>query len=252
MYSRARNTCFLFLLLLFSSCGPANPDKGAAPIRVAAASNLQFVLPRLDSLFESKTGSQVDITYGASGVLTAQIRQGAPFELFLSANEDYPDYLVKEDMARDSPQVYALGTLIWWWKGEDSLEEKRAAAKKIAIGNARTAPYGVAAEQYLKKAGLWDSVKDRIVYGENIGQVNQFLLTGAADIGLTAGSVLASPQMGNTGRWQEVDPSLYEPIRQAMVLTKSAGEKGEAFRDFLMGKEARRVWRAYGYLTPQS
>jgi molybdate transport system substrate-binding protein len=80
--------------------------------------------------------------------------------------------------------------------------------------------------------------------------VNQFLLTGAADLGLTAKSVLASPQMGNTGRWQEVDSILYVPIRQAMVLTKSAGEKGEAFRDFLMAEDARRIWRAYGYLTP--
>lgn len=246
-----RNSCILLLLLFFFSCGSEEEAGNSKPLRVAAASNLQFVLPVLDSLFEAETGISVDISYGASGVLTAQIRQGAPFDLFLSANEEYPAYLWDKGYALDSPQVYAQGALIWWWKGKDALEEKQTRAKKIAIGNARTAPYGVAAEEYLKRAGLWKSVKDRVVYGENIGQVNQFLLTGAADLGLTAKSVLASPQMGDSGRWQQVDPSFYKPIRQALVLTRSAQKNSQVFRDFLMSEKAKGIWRKYGYEQDQ-
>lgn len=242
----------LFITLLSFNCQPKNKSESRRPVRIAAAANLQFVLPTLDSLFHAQTGVELSITYGASGLLAAQIEQGAPFDLFLAANEAYPKHLWEKGFSVDPPRTYALGYLIWWWKKEDqSFENRLKTARKIVIANPKTAPYGVEAVRYLKKMNLLELVKDHLVYGENIGQVNQFLVTGAADLGLTAKSALGASQMQTAGRWEAVDPTLYDPIRQALILTPTADTQAFQFVNFLFHSGTVSQWEKFGYSRPQ-
>lgn len=224
--------------------------------RVAVAANAQFVAAALKDAFEQHDPARIELVVSSSGKITAQIAHGAPYAVFLSADMNYPSQLYQKGFAVDKPRVYASGKLVFWslktpgrGAGLDVLSSPDI--KAIAVANPATAPYGVATIQALKKAGIYRAVKEKIVYGESISQVNQYLVSGAAEVAFTAKSVVEAPAMKNKGSWFEVPDSLYEPIDQGVVLLKSRPEDvlagARRFYQFLFSPRAREIFKAYGY-----
>ena len=229
----------------------------AGQIRVAVAANVSYAIKDLVEAFNKKyPDTQVQVILGSSGKLTAQIKHGAPFGLFMSANMLYPDRLYKDKRAITKPVVYAQGALaILSKKRRDYcaqihlLEDKDI--DKIAIGNSKTAPYGEAAKEALENAGIYDKIKSKLVFGESISQTVSYVMT-SADIGIISKSTLYAPQMSEYKEaihWSEVDERLYTPIKQGMVLLKHAKGNAEAkaFYDFILSSEAKEILQKYGY-----
>lgn len=236
-----------------------------ADLSVAAAADLKFALEAAIPEFKkSRPDVEVKTTFGSSGSFFAQISNGAPFDLFLSADADYPAKLLETGLAvAGSEFVYGAGRLVLWvrkespldveGKGLAVLEDPRA--KQIAIANPRHAPYGRAAEAALKSLGLFDAVTKKLVFGENVAQAAQFVESGAADAGLVALSLALAPGMAAKGRWVEVPVSSYPAMRQTGVLLKrsmgsSSAPSASAFREFLIGPEGRAVLARYGFVPP--
>lgn len=239
-------SCFL----LCASCDAEKKDS----FKIAAASNMQFVIYELVDAFTKNTGIESEVILGSSGKLTAQIIEGAPFDLFLSADIKFPNELYNNGFALDPPEVYAFGSLILWTLKDglnpilDSLKSEQV--KHIAIGNPKTAPYGVAAMQVLKRANIYDFVNSKIVFGESVSQTNQFIISEAADLGFTSKSVVLSSQMKNKGSWKLVDRDLYEPMAQAMVVLnnrKTYKKEALQFREFILSLEGKKILHKFGY-----
>ncbi|MDN6280576.1 MAG: molybdate ABC transporter substrate-binding protein [Psychroflexus sp.] len=236
-------------LLLLVSCQEETSEK----IEIAAAANMQFPIKELTASFEEKTGIPTSVSIASSGKLTNQIKNGAPYEVFLSADMGYPEELYKKDFTAGKPKAYAFGKLVLWTTGEDApslniLKEEKI--KHIAIGNPRLAPYGVAAKSVLKKHKLYSILKEKYVMGESITQVNQFITSNAADIGFTALAVVKSPNNRDIGKWIEIPDTSYAPIGQGTVLIKQEGkisDKAQQFYDFLFSQKARNILSNYGY-----
>jgi molybdate transport system substrate-binding protein len=220
------------------------------------AANAQFAARALKKAFEEKYPARQELIVSSSGKLTAQIEHGAPYDVFLSADMHYPEVLYRNGMTRATPRVYALGSLVIWTlknipreSGPDILMQKDM--RTIAIANPATAPYGTAALEALKNTGLYDRVKNRIVYGESIAQVNQYLMMGTADVVFTARSVVEDPKLKNKGTWIPVKRSLYKPIAQGAVILKAARgstlKAATAFYLFLFSEKGRSILKAYGY-----
>ncbi len=232
----------------------------AATLTVAMAANVSYAAKALVKAFEaSHPGSCVRVILGSSGKLTAQIRNGAPYDLFLSADMGYPEALYREKIAVTKPRVYARGTLALFSPRPRDFSRGLAMLtspdiRRIAVANPHTAPYGKAAVEALRKSGIFERVQSKIVYAESISQTVAYAMT-AADIGLIAKSSLFSEKMGRfkEGRnWITVDPALYTPIDQGIVILKRGAENGacRAFYDFLLGPKAGEIFKAYGYLLP--
>lgn len=245
----------LWLLLLFTQSMAAS----AAPLAVAVAANVKYAFDDLAVEFKKETGIEVQAVYGSSGKIAAQVKSGAPYDVFLSADTDTPETLFKEGWAVTKPKVYANGVLVLWTTKDYDLSKglpqlADATVQKIAIPNPKLAPYGRAAVQALEKAKLKAVVEPKLVYGESIAQAAQFVDSGAADIGFTAKSVVLAPEMAGKGRWVEVPKGSYEPIAQAVVVLKHGAEtQSEAARkfvDFLFTPKARAIFGKYGYLLP--
>ncbi|RYF68358.1 MAG: molybdate ABC transporter substrate-binding protein, partial [Cytophagaceae bacterium] len=190
----------LFLLLLWSSCLQAQS------LRVAVAANAQFVMESLGAAFQKQSGIKVESIVNSSGKLTTQIQQGAPYDLFLSADMEYPRTLYNQKLTTAAPVIYAYGSLVLWTLGTLPLSAdlkvlRNPAVRHIAIANPETAPYGEAALSLLKYRKLLAPVQSRIVYGESISQVNQYVLSGAAEVGITAKSVVLDPSLKQRGHW---------------------------------------------------
>lgn len=225
-------------------------------LRVAVAANAQFVAKQLAVAFKQQTGLNAELVIGSSGKLTTQIEQGAPFNIFLSADMKYPQELYQKKLTTAAPKVYAYGTLVLWAIKPIALNQgikalNNPAIQKIAIANATLAPYGIAAEQAMQHMGLFKSLKPKLVYGESIAQVNQYLLTGAADAAFTAKSVVLDPSQKNKGHWVAINNKLYEPIAQGVVIIKSSSNTSTAvaqkFYTFLFSAKAKQIFKAYGY-----
>ena len=229
-------------------------------LRVAAAADLQFAMKDLGGRFEKKTGTKVNITYGSSGNFRAQIENGAPFDVFFSADSQYPQQLVSAGVA--DPQslvVYAQGHLVLWAPAGSNLvlSEKGFAAlkdarvRKIAIANPEHAPYGRAAVAALQKAGLYDQLKDKLVFGENISQAAPFVQSGSTQVGIIALSLTFADSM-KSGERREVPAEFYPPIQQSAVIIQSSPNKAaaNAFLEFVKSEEGRNLLSSYG-LTPQ-
>jgi molybdate transport system substrate-binding protein len=223
----------------------------AAQTYIAVAANFTEAAQEIAAAFKARTGHDVLLSFGASGQLFTQITQGAPFQVFLSADEDRPKQAVDNQLALpDSRFTYAIGKLVLWSKNS-GLTASEAALQganfsKLAIANPTSAPYGAAAIEALKKLGLYDRLQSKIVEGSNIAQTYQFIDTGNAEIGFIALSQLA--RSNNGSRWV-VPQALYTPIRQDAVLLKS-GATNPAARDFmafLREPEARAIIEKYGY-----
>lgn len=223
-------------------------------LNIAVAANMQFAMKELAQTFTEKTGEEVQLMVSSSGKLNAQIKEGAPYDLFVSANMKYPQDLYDAGLTIDPPQVYAYGKLVLWTMYEDLesslLHFKDSNIKHIAMANPKIAPYGIAAEEVLKHYGLEESIQEKLVYGESIAQCNQFILSKSAELGFTAKSVVLSPQMKDQGNWIDMDADTYSPIAQGMVIIKH--EKRNAvsakeFYRFLLSKEGQDILIKFGY-----
>jgi molybdate transport system substrate-binding protein len=226
----------------------------AQNIKVAAAANLQGVIKVLQADFLKKTGIGVDPIIGSSGNLTAQIKNGAPFDVFLSADMAFPQDLFANGFAVAKPVVYASGSLIICSTnniGFDNVERilLTPAIKKIAIANPAIAPYGKAAVEYLQLKGVLSEVKSKTVYGESIAQVNTYITTGVVDVGFTTQSFIKNQEGKIKLYWKAIDPKTYAPIQQGIVLLKHANENANAqkFYQYILSADAKKIFREYGY-----
>ena len=239
---------------------PARSQAGPVQVAVAAAGDLRGVLEELKAGFEQKTpGVQLQLSYGASGSLTAQIQQGAPFDLFLSADEGFPQQLQKAGLA-EAPFAYALGSLTLWVRKDLALDPARdgwkvlldPAIRKISTANPQTAPYGRSAQAALRSAGIYDQVQPRLVFADNIAQAAQFLQTGAAEAGLISAAQADNPVLRQQGLAWTVPASAYPPLRQSGVVLKrtSCPDQARAFGRYLTGPEAQALFARRGYGRP--
>lgn len=228
---------------------------------VAAASDLKFALEDIAARFAATGGKPVKLAFGSSGNFARQIRQGAPFEMFLSADEAFIESLARDGFTKDAGDLYAVGRIVFFAPAGSALEPDPALAslkaalaagrvRRFAIANPEHAPYGRAAKEALEAAGLWTAVQKQLVLGENVSQAAQFATTGGADGGIFAYSLALSPAVGQRGRFVLIPESMHRPLRQRMVLLKTAGPAAEAFYGFVKGAEARRVFDRYGFVLP--
>jgi molybdate transport system substrate-binding protein len=232
----------------------------AQEITVAAAADLQFAMQDVAARFQKETGKTVNVTYGSSGNFFQQIQNGAPFDMFFSANLDYPKKLEAAGLIEPgSFYPYANGKIVIWVKDESRLDLKSGmqvlldpSVKKIAVANPQHAPYGQAAVAAMQKANIYEKVKDRFVLGENISQTASFVVSGAADVGIVALSLALSPNMKDKGRYAEVPGTEYPPIAQACVILKSSRNKETAgqFLSYFKSDAVGDVLRTYGFDVP--
>lgn len=233
----------------------------AQEIAVAAAADMSAALPELAAAYTKQTGQTVKLSFGASGNLTNQIRNGAPFDVFFSADEQYPQQLISEGLAsKDTLYRYAVGRLVLWVPNDSPLDLSKLgikallepSVKKIAIGNPATAPYGRAAEATLRHFGIYDQVSSRLVVGENISQAAQFVESGNAQAGLIALSHALAPAMKSKGRYWMVPLDAYPTLNQAAVMLSKSKQQDAArkFLDFLRTPEAGSLLSAYGFSLP--
>ena len=243
---------FLLSLLLVASC--SSPKAKKEKLLIATAANMQFAMKELAAQFSQQTGIDCDLVISSSGKLTAQIREGAPFDVLVAANMKYPKEVYDNGLALDRPRVYANGKLVLWSttggiEGSLSLLTSPV-VKHIAVANPKTAPYGEAAIEVLQKSGILEKVRHKLVYGESIAQTNQFITTGAAEIGFTAKSVVLSPGLRSKGHWTDIDDSLYQTIEQGVVPIKTREDTApiaEQFIEFLFSRSARQILNNFGY-----
>ena len=232
-----------------------------APV-VAAAANLNFALTEIADEFARDRGTRVELVFGASGTLTRQIQDGAPFELFLSADEEFPNRLTAAGLTRDAGVVYATGRLALFAPNGSplSVDERldglgrllrTGGVTRFAIANPDVAPYGKAAEAVLRKRGLWDAIRPQLVLGDTIAQAAQFATTGNAIGGLVAYSLVLGPGFSERGTHALIPEADHPPLRQRMVLLKHASPTTIAFYSYLQGEKARAVFGKHGYGVPQ-
>ena len=223
---------------------------------IATAANMQFAMEELVEAFSKATQIPCETVVSSSGKLTAQIQAGAPFDIFVSADRVYPERLHEAGLTSAAPKIYAYGQLVLWTTSDEitpSIEELLSDnVQHIALANPKTAPYGQAAEQVLRDHNIFEAVQSKLVYGESIAQTNQFIISGAAEIGFTAMSVVQSAPMATTGKWTTLPSESYLPIDQGVVVIPHGGSPkagAEAFATFLLSEQAKDILDKFGYLT---
>ena len=248
---------WIVALLLFAS-GAAVAQDG--PV-IAAASDLKFALDEIAGAFQRQTGRKVRVAYGSSGNFFSQIAQDAPFELFMSADEEYVFRLARQGRVADDGMPYAIGRIVLFVPAGSPVKAdaqfadlRRALAdgrlRKFAIANPEHAPYGRAAKQALQEKGLWEAIEPRLVLGENVSQTAQFAVSGSAQGGIFALSLARAPAFGNAGSYVLVPQELHQPLKQRMVLTRKAGDIAREFYAYMQQPAARTVFRKYGFALP--
>ncbi len=253
------------LLLVGSSIiatSAAAQDKKASELVVAAAADLSSALKEISEGFEKQTGIQVKLAFGASGALTQQIQQGAPFDVFFSADMEYPSQLIASgDADRTSLSEYAVGQLVLWVPANSPLDVEHLgmkvlfdpSVKKIAIANPQHAPYGRAAVAALKHEGMYDKVAGRLVLGENVSQAAQFAESGNAQAGFVALAHAVAPSMQGRGKFWAVPAEDYPALVQGLVVLAHAQHKREAeqFLEYVKTKATAEIFRKYGFTAPK-
>ena len=229
----------------------------AQGLSVAAASDLQAVLPVIAASFEKETGRKVTTSFGSSGNFFTQIENGAPFDVFLSADIEYPTRLeAAGSVVRGSVTQYATGHLVLWTRNDSGIDVTRgfaalddARVRHIAIANPEHAPYGRAAVAALRHEGIYDRVRSKLVLGENISQTAQFAQTGSAEVGLVAMSLAMSATMKASGSYLEISTSWYPPIAQAAAIVTASKRRAvaEQFLQFLKRESTVKVLQSYGF-----
>ena len=248
-----------WLLAISPPAGPAAAFQGSPT--VAAASDLQFALEAIAKTFTAEGGERVTLVFGSSGNLARQAMHGAPFELFLSADEAFVDLLAKGGYARDRGTLYGVGRIVLFaprgsplavdeqMNGLGALLTQQSNVR-FAIANPEHAPYGRAAEAALRARGLWDALRPALVMGENISQTAQFATSGGAAGGILAYSLVLGPALKDRGTYALLPESLHPPLRQRMVLLKRAGAAAQRFYEYLQGPAARALFKQYGFALP--
>jgi molybdate transport system substrate-binding protein len=255
MWPRSPKMAFAVMLFVAGSAR-------AQEIRVAAAADLRFALSELAVNYEKHAGTKVNVTYGSSGNFFAQIQNGAPFDLFFSADLDYPRKLEAAGLAEAGTLYeYALGRIVVWTRRDAPIDVSTQGwnallspgVQKIAIANPALAPYGRAAVAALEKAGILEQVKSKLVYAENISQTAQFVQSGNAQAGIVALSLALSPAMKDGKRW-EIPADMHPAIEQGAILLKSATSKAQAraFLEFVRSADARSTLERFGFSTPEA
>ena len=254
-----RHFCAIASAMMLWS-GPALPQDDM-PV-VAAASDLQFAIEEIATAFEAETGMRVRLSMGSTGNFARQIREGAPFEIFMAADEHFIADLHADGLTRDEGDLYAVGRVVVMVPhgstlapdaGLDNLAEMLEAGTitRFAIANPEHAPYGMRAREALITRGLWDGLQPFMVLGENVSQAAQFALSGNADGGLIAWSLALAPQVASRGTYALIPEDWHAPLRQRMVLLNRAGPVAEAFYAYMMEPAAREIMTRYGFLLPE-
>lgn len=245
------------LSLLFA----ASTSWAEAPA-VAAASDLQFALEEVHKQFKVDTGKELRLVFGSSGNFYRQISEGAPFQMYLSADEEYVQQLHKAGKTLDEGALYAVGRIVLMVpngstvKADEQLADLRASladgrVKKFAIANPEHAPYGRRAVEALKHAGLWEGIESKLVLGENVSQAAQFATSANAQGGIIAYSLALSPNMAKRGQFALIPSDWHEPLRQRMVLINGADATTQAFYSYLQEPTARSILARYGFVLPE-
>jgi molybdate transport system substrate-binding protein len=245
----------LFLVISIHSTGTL-----AQTTLVAVASNMTHVMTDIAARYRSISGKSVKLTFGSSGNFTRQIRQGAPYNIFLSAAEEYVDILSRNELLQQPPVAYARGQIGLFiprdsrlYAAEDLSSVFNALYygdyRRIAIANPEHAPYGVAAVQSLQSGGLWAVEKERLLVAENAAQVVQYTLSGGVDVGIIPASFAKLPVITEHGRFLPIPPDWHQPIQQYLALIHGAGKDSRDFYQFLLGDEARALLTKSGYVV---
>jgi molybdate transport system substrate-binding protein len=249
------------IVVLILTCALVVPCV-AQEITIAAAADLRSALDEISSKFQAQTSTRVKVVYGASGNLFQQIQNGAPFDVFFSANSDYPKKLDVDGLAVPGTYYeYARGHIVLVVLSTSSLNLQKGlqvllepSVKKIAIADPNHAPYGQAAVAALKSQHLYDSVSPKLVIGENVSQAASFVISGAADVGIVAKSLAVSPSAHSQIRFAEIPADEYPPIQQACVVLKSSKQQPDAqrFLAYIRGPEASKILQKYGFEVPST
>jgi molybdate transport system substrate-binding protein len=255
----ARRYVLVALSSLLLTAAPALAQDDA-PV-VAAAADLQFAVEEIAAAFEAETGMRVRLSMGSTGNFARQIREGAPFEIFMAADEAFIADLHADGFTRDAGDLYAIGRLVIMVPRGSTLSPdpelndlaRMLAAGEItrfAIANPEHAPYGMRAREALITRGLWDDLQPFMVLGENVSQAAQFALSGNAEGGIIAYSLALAPQVGPRGNFELIPEDWHEPLRQRMALLDNAGPVAEAFYAFMLAPAAREIMGRYGFVLP--
>ena len=252
IYSRVRIIfpflIFSFCCYIFYSCSEETQN-----LKIAVAANAQFAIKEIAKSFEVENGIKCEVIIGSSGSLTAQIINGAPYNLFLSADMKYPEEIFSKGLSDTNPKVYAFGKLVLWSHMDDlaiSKDMLLSSVKKIAIGNPHTAPYGSAAFETLSSWGLEKKLSDKLVYGESISQVNHFILSKSVDVGFTSYSSILANHTEISGSYEIVDSTSYKPIAQGIVLINKEKEMipiAKKFYDYIYSSKGKSILHMHGY-----
>lgn len=240
----------------------AEENRGSAPPVITAAADTKYALEEIAAAFTSETGKSVKISFGSSGNAYRQLQQGAPFEMFLSADEKYALDLADKGMTLDRGTLYAVGRIVIMvpldsaLKPDDELADLRVALgdgrlQKFAIPNPEHAPYGRAAKEALQKAGLWEMIEPKLVLGEDASQATQFALKGSAQGGILPFSFSSAPAIAKLGKAVLIPADWHKPLRQRMVLMKNAGPVTKEFYAYLQQPAARSILIRYGFVLPE-
>ncbi len=250
-------SCLLYPFLLLANL--VTQSAYAQTVNVAVASNMKPAFEVIYRDFKRTHPEDLRVVYGSSGNFASQIKQGAPFSLFISADEAFPNYLYRAGLTRDTGVVYAIGYLAFIANNSSGIKVSAdpeqiqfilGQSKRIAIANPDLAPYGRAAVQYLQSTKLWDRLKDKLVYGENISVATMYVSSGAAYVGITALSLAKAPELSGSINYIALPESLYTPIKQRMILMKNPSALAVELYDYLQSPEAKAVLFKYGYSTP--
>lgn len=251
MFGRRPFLELLALNALGAGCSQAK-DATAEPLKIAAAADLTLAFKDIGEAFEQAKGKKAVFTFGSTGLLTKQIKEGAPFDVFAAANQTYLDELIAaKAVLADSKQLYARGRIVLWTSGTTKVELSQLSESKfskIAIANPEHAPYGKAAAEALTKLKLWDTVKPKLVYGENVQQALQYAESGNADAAIVALSLAINAK----GAYSDIDDSLHEPIDQALGVCEISKQKSAArdFVEYVTSEAGRAIMKQYGFLLP--
>jgi molybdate transport system substrate-binding protein len=243
---------FILAQVIFSSCSKS----GEGHLTVAVSANARYAIEEICDTLEVQ-GLNIEIVIGSSGKLASQIIEGAPFDVFISADMNYPKAVAQAGKALTSPMAYARGRLVLWSCRENvspdptfsNLEE----LEHVAIPNTELAPYGRAARAYLKDIEMWDSVYPKLVYGESVAQTNQFIFAEAVDVGFTAMSVVKAPDNIGIGSWVELPLDSYPPVIQGLVIVDREGRSSlaaQSFVDYVLSENGLEILNKYGYDKP--
>jgi molybdate transport system substrate-binding protein len=244
----------VILVIGFALGAPARAEQ----ISIAAAADLKPCLDDIVAVFKKEHGgSTIEVTYGSSGNFATQIREGAPFDLYFSADIDYPRQLQKDGLTASDTIPYAVGRIVIWSAAVDAskltLEDlARSDIGKVAIANPQHAPYGKRAEEALRASGVWEKIQSKLVLGENIAQTAQFVQSGNAQVGIIALSLARSPALADKGRYYLIPDTLHKPLQQAFVIAKHGASNplAKAFAEFVSTPQSRAIMMKYGFALP--